>query len=230
MRKAFASAVDRESLIKYVLKGGQSPAQTFTTPGIPGYVDGVKEGIGYPYDPEAAKKYLAEAGYPDGKGFPEVTLMFNTSEHHRTVAQFVQKSLMDVLNVKVNLANQEWKVYLDTLQHDAPQIFRLGWCASYPDGYDYLKRNFYSTIPENDANYKNPAFDLLVDGLETETDPAKRAKIFRAAEALLCDTDCAIAPIYYYTMNELTKPYVVRSFAPTINNVPQFKNWDILPH
>lgn len=230
VRKAFASAIDRESLIKYVLKGGQSPAQTFITPGIPGYVDGIKEGIGYPYDPETARKYLAEAGYPDGKGFPAVTLMFNTSEHHRTVAQFVQKSLMDVLHVKVNLANQEWKVYLNTLQTDAPQIFRLGWCASYPDGYDYLKRNFYSTIPENNANYKNPVFDQLVDELERETDPAKRAEIFRAAEALLCDTDCAIVPIYYYTMNELTKPYVVRSFAPTINNVPHFKDWDILPH
>ncbi len=230
VRKAFASAIDRESLIKYILKGGESPAQTFISPGIPGYVDGVKEGIGYPYNPEAAKKYLAEAGYPDGKGFPAVTLMFNTSEHHRTVAQFVQKSWQDTLNVKVNLANQEWKVYLSTLQTNAPQIFRLGWCASYPDGYDYLARNFYSTVPENYSHYKNPQFDKLVDEVARETDPAKRAEIFRAAETLLDQTDCVIAPIYYYTMNELTKPYVVRSFAPTINNVPHFKDWDILPH
>jgi len=99
--------------------------------------------------------------------------------------------------------------------------------ASYPDGYDYLKRNFYSTIPENNANYKDLEFDRAVDELERENDPVKRAKAFRKAETLLCDTDCAIMPIYYYTMEELAKPYVVRDFVPTINDVPQFKDWEI---
>jgi len=228
VRKAFASAIDRESLIKYVLKGGQSAAQTFISPGIPGYVDGVKEGVGYPYDPEVARKYLAEAGYPKGEGLPEVTLMFNTSESHRKIAQAIQQMWKEVLGVEVNITNQEWKVYLNTLQHDAPQIFRLGWMASYPDGYDYLKRNFYSTIPENNAGYKSLEFDRAVDELERETGPVKRMEAFRKAETLLCDTDCAIVPIYYYTMEELAKPYVVRNFIPTINDVPHFKDWKIV--
>ncbi|MBA7577760.1 Oligopeptide-binding protein OppA [subsurface metagenome] len=228
VRKAFASAVDRESLIEFVLKGGQGVAQTFVSPGIPGYVDGVKEGVGYPYDPEVARKYLAEAGYPKGEGLPEVTLMFNTSESHRKIAQAVQQMWKEVLGVEVNITNQEWKVYLNTLQHDAPQIFRLGWMASYPDGYDYLKRNFYSTVPENNAGYKSLEFDSAVDELERETDPVKRMEAFRKAETLLCDTDCAIVPIYYYTMEELAKPYVVRNFIPTINDVPHFKDWKIV--
>jgi len=227
VRKAFASAIDRKSLIEYVLKGGQGPAQTFISPGIPGYIDGVKEGIGYPYDPEMARKYLAEAGYPNGKDFPKVTLMFNTSEAHRNIAQAIQQMWKDVLGVEVNIINQEWKVYLDTLQQNTPQIFRLGWMASYPDGYDYLKRNFYSTVLENYVGYKSPGFDSSVDELERETNPTKRMEAFLKAEALLCDTDCAIVPIYYYTMQELAKPYVVRDFTPTINDVPQFKDWEI---
>ena len=227
VRKAFASAIDRESLIKHVLKGGQSPAQTFISPGIPGYVDGVKEGVGYPYDPEAARKYLADAGYPNGEGLPEVTLMFNTSESHRKIAQAIQQMWKEVLGVEVNLTNQEWKVYLDSLQHNTPQIFRLGWMASYPDGYDFLKRNFYSTVPENNAGYKSLEFDRAVDELERETDSTKRMEAFRKAETLLCGTDCAIVPIYYYTMEELAKPYVKRNFFPTINDVPHFKDWEI---
>lgn len=230
VRKAFASAIDRESLVKYILKGGQKPAQTFITPRVPGYIDGVAEGIGYPYDPEAAKAYLAEAGYPNGEGFPDVTLMFNTSEMHSTIAQFAQQSLMETLNVTVNLSNQEWKVYLETCRLDCPQIFRMGWCASYPNGYDYLKRNFYSTIAENNANYKNEEFDHYVDVIESETDPDTIMEAFLGAETLLCDTDCAIVPLYYYTMSELSKPYVLRSFAPTINDIPYFKYWDISSH
>lgn len=230
VRKAFASAIDRQALIDYILKGGQRPALTFISPGVPGHIDGLEEGVGYPYDPEAAQAYLAEAGYPNGEGFPEVTLMFNTSEDHRAVAQFAQQCWQEVLNVKVNLANQEWKVYLTTLEQDAPQIFRLGWMASYPDGYDYLKRNFDSRTPEDYARYHNPEFNHAIDMLERESDPAERMAWFRLAETLLCDTDCACIPLYYYTMNELTKPYVVRDYYATINDVPYFQNWDILPH
>lgn len=230
VRKAFASAVDRKALIEYLLKGGQQPALTFISPGVPGHVDGYATEIGYPYDPEKAREYLAQAGYPNGEGFPEVTLMFNTSEHHRAVAEFVQRCWQEVLNVKVNLANQEWKVYLATLEQDAPQIFRLGWMASYPDGYDYLKRNFDSRTPEDFSRYDNPAFNYAVDMLEKETDPERRQAWFQIAEMLLCEVDCAVIPLYYYTMNELTKPYVVRDYYATINDVPYFQNWDILPH
>jgi len=228
VRKAFAAAIDRQALVDYILKGGQKPALTFISPGVPGYVG--DEGIGIPYDPEMARKYLADAGYPNGQGFPEVTLMFNTSELHRAVAEFAQQCWQKVLNVKVNLANQEWKVYLQTLKQDAPQIFRLGWMASYPDGYDYLKRNFDSRTPENYARYRNPEFDEAVDMLERITNPEERMQWFRKAETLLCQVDCALIPLYYYTMVELTKPYVIRDYYATINDVPNFKDWDLLSH
>jgi oligopeptide transport system substrate-binding protein len=228
VRKAFASAIDRQSLIDYVLKGEQKPAQTFTCPGIFGHVDGVAEGIGMPYDPEAARNYLAEAGYPNGEGFPEVTLMHNTSEGHAKIAQFIQQSFQDTLNVKVNVVNQEWKVYLATCREDAPQIYRMGWCADYPDANNWLNEVFNSKAGSNYANYNNPEYDAIVEQAARETDPAKRLELYKQAETLLCETDCAIAPIYYYTIVNLTKPYVVRTFAPLGGE--HWEQWDILPH
>ena len=228
VRKAFASAIDRQSLIDYILKGGQKPAQTFTCPGIFGYVDGVAEGIGYPYDPEVAKQFLADAGYPNSEGFPEVTLMYNTSEGHAKIAQFIAQSFMDTLNVKVNIVNQEWKVYLQTCVTDAPQIYRMGWCADYPDANNWVNEVFNSKAGSNYANYNNPAYDALVEQAARETDPAVRLDLYRQAETLICDTDAGIAPIYFYTIVNLTKPYVVRTFAPLGGE--HWEQWDILPH
>jgi len=228
VRKAFASAIDRQSLIDFVLKGGQSPAQTFTCPGIFGHIDGVAEGLGYPYDPEAAQGYLADAGFPNGEGFPDVTLMHNTSEGHSKIAQFIQQSFQDTLNVTVNVVNQEWKVYLATCREDAPQIYRMGWCADYPDANNWVNEVFHSASGSNYANYYNADYDALVEQAARETDPAIRLDLYRQAETLFCDVDAGIAPIYYYTIVNLTKPYVVRTFAPLGGE--HWDMWDILPH
>ena len=107
VRKAFASAIDRESLIKYVLKGGQGVAQTFISPGIPGYVDGVKEGVGYPYDPEAARKYLAEAGYPNG--YFDIIQIKQVLEHIYDPKEFLSEArriLSDRGVVVIDVPNQ----------------------------------------------------------------------------------------------------------------------------
>ncbi len=228
VRKAFASAIDRQSLIDYILKGEQRPAQTFTCPGIFGHIDGVAEGIGYPYDPEAAQGFLAAAGYPNGEGFPEVTLMHNTSEGHSKIAQFIGQSFMDTLNVTVNIVNQEWKVYLATCREDAPQIYRMGWCADYPDANNWVNEVFHSASGSNYANYYNPDYDAAVEQAARETDPAIRLDLYRQAETLFCDVDAGIAPIYYYSIVNLTKPYVVRTFAPLGGE--HWEQWDILPH
>ena len=107
------------------------------------------------FDPAKAKALLAEAGYPDGEGLPEITLMFNTSEGHQKIAEFVQQTWKDNLGVEVKLANQEWAVYLKTVNEDAPQIYRMGWCADYPDENNWVLRE--SSIPPRALN--NPKWD-----------------------------------------------------------------------
>jgi len=228
VRKALASSVDRQALIDYVLKGNQRPAQTWTCPGIFGYVDGVTEGIGYPYDPEAAQGYLAAAGYPGGAGFPEVTIMINTSQGHQKIAEFIAQGWKDTLGIKVNVTNQEWGVYLNTCATDAPQVFRMGWCADYPDANNFLNDVFHSGSGNNYEKYASAQFDSLVEQAAVSTDPAERLALYREAEVLVCQTDVAFIPIYFYTFNQLTKPYVVRTFASIGGET--WKNWDILGH
>ena len=224
VRKAFSAAIDRQSLIDYVLKGEQVPATTFTCPGIFGHVL-PEEGVGIGSDPEAARKYLADAGYPEGKGLPEITMMFNTSESHRKIAQAIQQMWKENLGVEVNITNQEWKVYLKTLDEDAPQIFRLGWCADYPDANNWLYEVMHSTDSANRIKWHNAEFDRVTEEAARASDPAKRLELYKRAEQILCEEEAAIAPIYFYTFVRITKPYLTRTYSSL--GAQHFKDWRI---
>jgi oligopeptide transport system substrate-binding protein len=214
VRQALSYAIDRQKLIDTVLKGGQKPAKTFACPGIFGSPAEDPNFKGIEFDPAKARELLAQAGYPDGKGLPEITYMFNTSEGHKKIAEFIQAGWTEYLGVEVKLANQEWKVYLKTLQEDAPQVFRLGWCADYPDENNWVLEVFHSTKSANRIRWSNPEFDRLTEQAAAESDPAKRKQLYFQAEKILCVDEAAIAPIYYYTRVVCTKPYVERTYAP----------------
>ncbi|MBI4298660.1 MAG: peptide ABC transporter substrate-binding protein [Chloroflexi bacterium] len=223
VRKAFTAAIDRQRLVDFVLKGGQKPALTFTAPGNFGAVDAVKEGIGIPFDPAKAKAWLAEAGYPGGKGFPEVTLMYNTSQAHKKIAETIAAMWKEHLGVDVKIVNQEFRVYLQTLHTDPPHIWRLGWGADYPDANNWLNEVFNSKSPSNNGRFKSAEFDQLVEQAAKEQDPAKRIDLYKKAEKILTQDVAAIAPIYHYTSVALTKPNVERTFAPFGGE--QFNTW-----
>jgi len=224
VRKAFSAAIDRKSLVKNVLKGGQMPATTFTCPGIFGHV-ATEEGVGIGYNPKAAKKYLADAGYPKGKGLPEITLMFNTSDDHLKIAKAIQKMWKKVLGVEVNLANQDLKVYLKTLSKDASQLFCLSKCADYPDANNWLYEVFHYTDSENRIKWHNAEFDRIVEMAVLEFNPAKRLELYKQAEQILCGEKAAVAPLYYQTIVNLTKNYLKRTFAPMGGE--HIKDWRI---
>ncbi len=213
VRQAFSYALDRQKLIDTVLKGGQKPAKTFACPGIWGTPAEDPNFKGIEFDPAKAKALLAEAGYPDGKGLPEITMMFNTSQGHQKIAEFAQQSWKEVLGVEVKLTNQEWKVYLQTVSEDAPQLYRMGWCADYPDENNWVLEVFHSTKGANDIKWKNEEFDKIVEQAAAEPDPAKRKELYAKAEQILCVDQAAIIPVYYYTRVNVTKPYVERTFA-----------------
>ncbi len=228
VRKAFAAAIDRQSLVAEVLVGTGVPAQTFTCPGVFGYVDGVSDGIGLSYDPQTANRYLAEAGYPNGAGFPEVTLMYNSSDENAKVARFIASGWEDVLHVKVNLVGQGWSTYMNTCSTDAPQIYRMVHCAEYPDANDFLNAVFDSKSPLNYANFSDPEFDALIRQAAQASDPAVRSTLYRKAETILCQSDCVIAPVYFSTHTVLSKSYVVRTYAPFGGE--KWEKWEILSH
>lgn len=215
VRQAFSMGFDRQKLIDTVLKGGQKPAKTFACPGIFGSPAEDPNFPAIPFDPAKAKQLLAEAGYPDGKGLPEITLMYNTSEGHKRIAEFIQQQWKENLGVEVKLANQEWKVYLKTVHGpDTPQIYRLGWCADYPDENNWVLEVFHSTLGSNDIKWSNAEFDRLTEEAAATADPAKRKELYFKAEKILTIDEAAIIPIYYYTRVVCTKPYVERTYAP----------------
>jgi len=241
VRRALSMAVDRQSLIDNVTKGGQEPAQWFARPGMaaaPTMED--HPDLGIKYDPEGAKaelqSYLDETGQTADQ--LDLTLMFNTSSGHQKIAEAIQQMWATTLGVNVQLVNQEWAVYLDTVDNDPPQIWRLGWCADYPDANNFTAEVFLPNGSANgtDANgnpvggvkWNNPEFNDIVTRAAAETDPAVRLDLYAQAEEILVSTDAAIIPIYWYTSVGVTKPYVVRTYG--VGDKQAFEKWDILPH
>jgi oligopeptide transport system substrate-binding protein len=229
VRKAFAMTVDKASLVENVTKGGQQPAGFFAPPGIFGRPDD-DSGIGLDYDVAAANalldEYLAEKGLT--RETLEVTLMHNTSEGHAAIAAAIQQFWMDNLGVDVTVENQEWKVYLDTIGKDTPleempHIFRLGWCADYPDENNWVYEVFNADAGANRlrrgcvddvcAEVVLQDFDNITEQAKGEQDPAVRKQLYIEAETLLSEVEAAYIPIYFYTSVQVTKPELTREFA-----------------
>jgi oligopeptide transport system substrate-binding protein len=205
VRKALSQAIDRQSLSDNVLKGGQIPASTFAPPGIFG---GPAPGtVGIFYDPDAAKAIFQE--YLDEKGYTvedfnalDVVLMHNTSEGHARIAAAIQQMWADVLGVEVRVENQEWAVYLDSLKNtspleDMPHIWRLGWCADYPDENNWVHEVFNADAGANRLRRESGDFDALTAAAGVELDPAKRVEMYLEAEIMLAAEEAAYAPIYH---------------------------------
>jgi oligopeptide transport system substrate-binding protein len=236
VRKAFAAAIDRQSLIDNVLKGDQLPAHSFAPPGIFGNVaDDMSIGSWMVMDSYAdqvkqAQDWLAEAGYPEGEGI-NATLMFNTSEAHAQIAQAVQAMWAEAFpKANISIENQEFSVYLKTLlpdspDQDKPEIYRLGWCADYPDENNWLNEVYNSKSSQNYAKYFNPDFDALVEQAAKETDPEIRKDLYKQAETMFMD-DQGIAPIYYYTYVRLYKPWLTKVVIGPVGGDP-VAEWEI---
>jgi oligopeptide transport system substrate-binding protein len=233
VRRAFSMAIDRQSLIDNVLKGGQTPATSFAPPGIFGAPAPGEVGLGY--DPEGAKAelqmFLDEEGLTvDEFNDLDIVLMHNTSEGHARIAAAIQQFWADVLGVEVRVENQEWAVYLDTLQNtspleDMPHVWRMGWCADYPDENNWVHEVFNAEAGANRLRRELGDFDALTAAAAIESDPAKRAEMYREAETILADTEAAYAPIYHYTIVNVSKPWLTRNFPALGGN--DFYNWVI---
>ncbi len=198
VRRALSMSVDRETLIATVLKNSFYPAYSITPPGTLGYQPPVLFG----YDPEGARRLLAEAGYPGGKGWPGIEIKYNTSENHRKIAVALQQMWKDALNIEVTIANEEWKVYLDSVTQMNFQISRRGWIGDYVDPNNFL--DLYLTGGgNNNTGFSDPLYDKMI--LETAPQAKTREErfaVFHAAETLLME-QMPIIPIYTYTSRHL---------------------------
>lgn len=197
VRKALAASIDKKTMVEKVTKGGQIPTDTWVPP-MAGYTP--QSGIGF--DPAAAQALLAEAGYPNGKGFPVLTIVYNTNEGHKAIAEYIQQQWKTNLNIDVTLKNMEFKTFIDlrSKEHDFT-ICRHGWIGDYLDPNTMLDL-FVTGSGNNDGLYSNTEYDALIKQASTSSGDA-RMKLLEQADALLMTKDQAIIPMYHYANQDL---------------------------
>lgn len=219
IRKALTLAIDRTNLIKNITKGEQVPALGL----VPSSVEGFGDDAGYykDNDIEGAKAALAEGLKELGISDPsklDITLSFNTSEAHSSIAQFIQEGWSKNLGINVKLDNAEWQVYLDKLSNLDYQVGRLGWIADYNDAYTFLEQYDSAKNGNNDTGWENPEYTKLLTESKTEMDPAKRLELLRKAEEIFM-AEYPVAPIYYYTNLYVKKDYVQNMKPDALGNI-----------
>jgi oligopeptide transport system substrate-binding protein len=192
VRKALSMAIDRNELVEKVTRGGQVPAFTIVPP-IAGYTPPSGNGEDF----EMARNLLSDAGYPNGQGFPSFQILYNTSESHKAVAEYIQQKWKEVLNIDVELVNQEWGTYLDSRQQGNFDVARAGWQGDYIDANSFLDM-FITGSDLNGGRFSNPEFDRLIEEAVLAGGGAERQEILARAEEILIDQEQAIMPIYYY--------------------------------
>ncbi len=193
VRQAFSMAIDRARITTKITRAGESTALSFVPPGIPGY----KAPEGLPENPSAARVLLAKAGYPEGKGFPLTTYLYSEGELNEGVAVELQSMWKEELGVTVQLARQEWKVYLNSLGSLDYGIARSSWVGDYPDPNTFLDL-FLSGSGNNRTGWSNAHYDGLIAQAAAEENAMRRFEIFRQAEELLVRDEVPITPLFFY--------------------------------
>lgn len=202
VRQALAFAIDRDSLANNTMKGLYLPAK-----GMVPTMDGHTPSIELKFDADKARELLAKAGYPEGKGFPETTLLFNTDENHKQIAERIQDMWKRELGVTIKLENKEWKTYLGDIDKLAYQVARAGWIGDYSDPTTFLGI-FTTGNGNNDTGWGTPEYDALINGAYAEVDAGKRAEMLRKAEELLIE-EAPVIPIMFYQQATLINPRLV---------------------
>ncbi|MEZ5277476.1 MAG: peptide ABC transporter substrate-binding protein [Opitutaceae bacterium] len=214
VRRALSLSIDRKRLVDTVLRGAQLPADSFTPRGIGNYLPPSAP----PTNPERARRLLAEAGFPDGDGFPPLEILFNTSENHRLIAEAIQEMWRRELGISALLLNQELRVYLENRKMIDYEICRSGWVADYLDPMSFL--GIMTTgNPNNQTGWSDPEYDRLILEAERETNRSARQELFQQAEQLLL-ADVPVIPIYHYSTIRLVDPRVKGWVAHPLDQHP----------
>jgi len=201
VRQALAMAIDRKQ-ITAIMQKGDIPT-THLTPPMPGY----EPPEGFPFDPVRAKELLTEAGYADPKTFPSFSIVYNTSEDHKKIAELVQAMWKKNLGINVTLQNMEWKVLVSNYIAKNFEIGRMTWQGDFQDPFTFLS---YMTAdnPQNGTHWSNPQYDdLVLNQSAREKNRAKRAQIMKQAESILLQ-EAPIIPFYHLTRPFLLDPRV----------------------
>jgi oligopeptide transport system substrate-binding protein len=215
VRQALSYAIDRQAVCDTVFRGYE-PAYAMTPP-----MGDYQPPVGADFDEEKARRLLAEAGFPGGKGFPRLRLLIVSKETAATLAQAVQAMWRDTLGIEVEIVNKEWNAYLVAMQELDYDIANAGWIGDYLDPLTFLEM----WTPGNGNNltgWDNPEFVKLLQQSFQETDAARRFELLRQAETILVE-EAPVLPLAWQSRNYLLHPSV-EGWHPLLlaNNPYQF--------
>ncbi len=219
VRKAFSMAIDRKAIIDNVLQSLDTPAYGMVSPGyaLPDgsdFTDGRSTfGLTVTAQAEEAKALLAEAGYPNGEGFPEITLSYYTHPIMKNVTEAMQQMWKENLGIDVKIASEEWKVYFDNVQAGNYDVCAMGWGGDYLHPMTFLPQ-LQTGSSSNHSFFSDPVYDEMVIAAQNELDEAKAAEIMKEAEEYLMD-QMPILPLYH------------RANVPMMN--PALQGWYVTP-
>lgn len=212
VRQALNFAIDRSALCDIVFRG-YKPAYAITPPMgsyDPPHIAGL--------DKEKARRLLAEAGFPDGKGFPRLKVLIASRETAATLAQAMQAMWRDTLGIDVEIENKEWNAYLVAMQELDYDIAFGGWIGDYLDPLTFLEM-WTPGNGNNNTGWDSPAYVDLIQKSFSETDTARRYELLQQAEKILID-DAPILPIAWYARNYLIHPSVEGWHPLLLSNNP----------
>jgi oligopeptide transport system substrate-binding protein len=215
VRQAFAMAIDKQPIVEDITRLGEEitsnyiPADSFK---------GYRKPTGLPFDVERARKLLAEAGYPNGQGFPRLTLLYNTEfAQHALIAQYIARQLQEKLNVKLELEGVEIKQFQQRLHDKQYDIARASWYGDYQDLTTFTDK-YLTGGGNNDSGWSNAEYDKLCHDANFELDLAKRSEMLSQAEQILLN-EVPIIPLYHYVNSWLHRDNVKGIYRHPRNTV-----------
>lgn len=226
VRKALSMAVDRQDIVDFVLQSADQPAIGLVPFGLTldgqDFRDGVDAyGLDQDAQPEAAAALLAEAGYPNGEGFPETVFVTYTSPPIEKLLEAIQQMWKENLNIDVAIQATEWQVYYPEVQKIEYQIAQMGWGADYPHPMTFLDV-FLPDSPNNLAAWKSDAYATALDAAKSTADEGESLAAMRDAEGILMN-DHVILPMYHRYNYMMMSPDV-QGFWRSSLNVPYFRD------
>ena len=230
VRKALSLAIDRDYVANTIMQGTYTPAYNLVGPGIVDEngmfydnANGGKTYISEDYEAnlEAAKQALADAGYPNGEGFPTLTLSYYDNDTVKKVVEAMAEMLKNNLNINVEVSSNEWSIFYDDVQKGNYQVAAMGWSADYVNPMSFLPL-CKTGDSSNNLFYSNADYDALVDQVKAENDPAKAAELTLQADAIVSN-DYAVLPLYYKSNNYLMHDNISGFYMTSSSNL-FFKN------
>lgn len=210
VRKALALALDKKDIVDKITRAGEPVANTLVPPGNAGYTPPQ----GLDYHPDEARRLLAEAGYPGGHGFPEVSLLYAARGTGPAVATEMQALWKRELGItSIHLRAQEWKVYLNTQQLIDFDLSLSAWIGDYNDPQTFIDM-FVTDGGNNETGWGNPQYDQMLAASEAIPNPIQRMQMLHDMEKILVEDEVPIIPVYFWVGMSLYDPAKVGGFEP----------------